>query len=562
MTAAPVWFGDSDRPLFGWFEVPDDGRARAGVVICPPLAVEYASSQPALQRLSARLVAEGLAVLRFDYDGTGDSSGADEDHCRVGSWTSSIRRAIECVVRSGCDRVALVGLRMGANLAVAELLAGGGVDAALLWDPCDSGRMFMRQQSMLRRTIERGEILDDGSVEGPGIVLMPETVAELNALVLSGEGAIADQVLVLSRSTRPLRKASRQQLDGPNVEWQEIEGQEWLVDVEPARAVVPAATLDLIVKWLVGVTDGTDVPITVPESCSGTVGHTDDGRAIVERPLWLGPHGLFGMETVPDGYRRGESPVALFVNAGVIDHVGPSRTWVTLARALARHGMRSVRFDLNGIGASPLRPGSEDPSMRTIEAHRDVADAQKAVSGHDPSDVVFVGLCSGGFHSSEAALSTGARGVVMINPSFRLPLGEASTDHDSPVAVGGLHPNQATRDWVTKVPGRAAMWGLVRRSPESLWVLINRLAIDHPPAETLARLAAAGVDVLVACDDYDAWVIQRGGRRALQRNGRRGRVRVEIIEGMDHTLFCREPRGPTVTLACDFITEKFAPATD
>ena len=38
----------------------------------------------------------------------------------------------------------------------------------------------------------------------------------------------------------------------------------------------------------------------------------------------------------------------------------------------------------------------------------------------DPSDVVLVGLCSGGYHCSEAALSTGAVGVVMINPSFRL----------------------------------------------------------------------------------------------------------------------------------------------
>ena len=58
VTTTPVWFGDPDRPLFGWFEDPSDGMARAGVVVCPPLAVEGTSSQPTLRFLSTRLAAE------------------------------------------------------------------------------------------------------------------------------------------------------------------------------------------------------------------------------------------------------------------------------------------------------------------------------------------------------------------------------------------------------------------------------------------------------------------------------------------------------------------------
>ena len=105
VTQTPIWFGDPDRPLFGWFEAPEDGKACAGVVICPPLAVEGTTSKPGLRHLSTRLAAEGFAVLRFDYTGTGDSSGDDRQPGLVADWLASIRSAIRCLESSGmCPR--------------------------------------------------------------------------------------------------------------------------------------------------------------------------------------------------------------------------------------------------------------------------------------------------------------------------------------------------------------------------------------------------------------------------------------------------------------------------
>ena len=47
-------------------------------------------------------------------------------------------------------------------------------------------------------------------------------------------------------------------------------------------------------------------------------------------------------------------PTIFFLNAGVIDHVGPAGLWVRLARQWAEAGFRAIRFDLSGNGDSPV----------------------------------------------------------------------------------------------------------------------------------------------------------------------------------------------------------------
>ena len=87
---------------------------------------------------------------------------------------------------------------------------------------------------------------------------------------------------------------------------------------------------------------------------------------------------------------------------------------------------------------------------------------------------------------------------------------------------------------------------------------MNRLAINHPPADTLKQMRETGADVFVACDDYDAWVLQRGARRDLRRSGHPGRVRIEVVDGMDHTLFFQQGREKTIQLVVDHIAAQFS----
>ena len=68
------WFGPDERPLAGWWSLPAS-PTRHGVVIAGPIGYEWWSTHRTLRTLAERLADRGHTVLRFDYDGLGDSTG-------------------------------------------------------------------------------------------------------------------------------------------------------------------------------------------------------------------------------------------------------------------------------------------------------------------------------------------------------------------------------------------------------------------------------------------------------------------------------------------------------
>ena len=113
----PHYFGSSDRQLLGIYHPPRGGARAHGVVLCPPAPQEYMRTHMVLRKLASTLAHDGFHVLRFDYYGTGDSSGGPRDGS-LGEWCQNIVTAAadlkEC---SGVTKVSLLGLRLGATLA-------------------------------------------------------------------------------------------------------------------------------------------------------------------------------------------------------------------------------------------------------------------------------------------------------------------------------------------------------------------------------------------------------------------------------------------------------------
>ena len=203
MTVSPLWFGPQDRPLFGWLHAPSDRRARAGVVLCPSFAREDHKAHNAFQILAERLVTQELAVLRFDYDGMGDSAGSNLDSGRVGAWLRSTSDAIALVRRFGVPRVSLVGMRIGATIAAHAAADDGDIDQLVLWDPCLSGRAFLREQQLLSvLKLAAPTKLPDGSVETPGLLYGPDVAQDLRRLRLDSLGRPAARRCAGSDQTR------------------------------------------------------------------------------------------------------------------------------------------------------------------------------------------------------------------------------------------------------------------------------------------------------------------------------------------------------------------------
>ena len=112
-----VWFGPEERPLYGWVSTPAGGLVRGGAILCPPMGEEGRSAHRTFRRLAETLADHGIVALRFDYDGTGDSAGLQDDPDRVASWLASVEAARQHLLDLGAPDVSAVGMRLGATLA-------------------------------------------------------------------------------------------------------------------------------------------------------------------------------------------------------------------------------------------------------------------------------------------------------------------------------------------------------------------------------------------------------------------------------------------------------------
>lgn len=147
----PFYFGDP--PLFGCLH--PGGHPRRGVVFCHPFGHEYITLHRAARLLAAQISRTGLPTLRFDYSGTGDSAGQLGD-ARLEHWVDEIGRATDVLrARTGVERVSLVGVRLGAALALLAAAERDDVESLALWDPVVWGRTYLRQQERDHRRMLR-----------------------------------------------------------------------------------------------------------------------------------------------------------------------------------------------------------------------------------------------------------------------------------------------------------------------------------------------------------------------------------------------------------------------
>jgi pimeloyl-ACP methyl ester carboxylesterase len=143
----PIRFGPNSRQLFGLFHPANEGRANgSAVLLCNPFGHEAMRVHRFYRLLAERLSRKGVAALRFDYHGTGDSPGED-DEGELHGWTQDILEAQRELMRlSGAHQLRCFGARLGARLALmAAPQAAGGVQKLVLWDAVFDGRRYLEE---------------------------------------------------------------------------------------------------------------------------------------------------------------------------------------------------------------------------------------------------------------------------------------------------------------------------------------------------------------------------------------------------------------------------------
>jgi pimeloyl-ACP methyl ester carboxylesterase len=258
---APFYFGEPDKELFGCLHVPEPGcRRDCGVVICQPFGHEYVNSHRALRQLASRLVDAGFPVLRFDYCGCGDSRG-EVTETNIAEWVFNVSQAVaEVQQRVEVSNICLVGLRLGASLAMLNARTHDCAASLVLWDPIIDGRSYLNelialQKEMLRfrpkpPRAEHGQypldifgfpMSDDlcRSIREIDLLRASQTVTEQVLLVQTESHEGSDELRMILRTMGALVR--HECFEGPKI---------WLPTVD-GSLLVPGRVLQSITSWLI-----------------------------------------------------------------------------------------------------------------------------------------------------------------------------------------------------------------------------------------------------------------------------------------------------------------------
>src|SRR5882724_6274115 len=95
VSAKPFYFVSRGQPLFAWLHTPGSEIVfNHGVILCSSLGHEQVHAYRGMRHLADALAGRGIAVLRFDWFGTGDSAGDDTSPDLVANWQANVRDAV------------------------------------------------------------------------------------------------------------------------------------------------------------------------------------------------------------------------------------------------------------------------------------------------------------------------------------------------------------------------------------------------------------------------------------------------------------------------------------
>lgn len=526
VTTDGTWFGPAERPLLGWLsharrDVIGSSPAAvpaSGIVILAPVGYAYWCSHRTLRAIAERLAARGHAVLRFDYDGTGDSAGDQWEQDRVPTWRANVRAAVEELRQRGCRQITLVGARLGATFA---LLDGPelGADRVVAWAPIGSGRRYVKELKLLSTPVPKADdpLEPAGTVVAAGTVFSAETLTALGALTLAELTDAAARTLVVDDPGGSAQAVvDRLASLGGEAEHVTLGGGELALETPPEFAAVPAEIVEAIIGWI-----GDAEPLADaqrPPRPGARIAWR--GGEVDEEIVRLEPHGHVGIATSPLEVDPARSTLVM-LNPGSETHVGPGRAWVEYARALALLGHRSVRVDLRGWGESPddgRAPGRPYDACGIDDAAEIVRSLR--ASGHER--VVLFGLCASAWILLRTVLDAQVTGAIALNPQMYWQQGD-------PVEI----------DWDLIRARRAAEIRRIEGGARwHAWSALDLVGSRPFAGRWLDELAETRIPIELLFAEGDDGIVFLRGRlsRRLSRVTRDGAIAVREIPDVDHPM--------------------------
>ena len=487
------FWNDATAPLFVSHHAPSAPARNVAWIMCQPLHVELIQSYRSMRRCAETLAAAGFHVLRLHYDGTGESiASSDDDSDRVPAWLASVRHAITAArAIAGVDAVGLLGVRMGAGLALSTATEVD-VEQLVLWEPI-AGNMYAREMEILGTP---GLDATMGVMAG-GFRLAPDTLAALRALPALEKMVPRGKpdVLLVHRDDRKAPPRLREHLQqlGCDATAVQLPGHKEMM-IMPQKSLVPEAVLAGIRDWALARSHSSSQPAREPDEGKPNRGAGVDAATVHDGLRWrtlrfgANEH-LLGVLTEPEHGAAPGLPAVLLLTGGVTPRTAGNGSYVALARRLAKRGHAVLRMDVSGIGESDVLAGMKhDPLDPFPTSIVDDARAGLARLAGERTPVWVVGLCSGAYAAFQSMLlDPRVVGAIIINPVL-FHMSAASTER--------AEPGPATQGSTVRQLQQMDRYWKVMRDPASWKKLLSGKADVRHIASVVGSRAASRLSAM------------------------------------------------------------------
>lgn len=162
------------------------GHPAWGLLFCDPFAEEKKCAHRVLVEAARAFCAADFGVMRFDYRGTGDSPG-EFSEATPELWVQDILAAAQFMRdQLRVPTLGLLGLRLGASLALQAATASDAIDYLVLWEPVIDGKQYLNQN--LRRSMIKSMLTDEDKFDAAHVrEAHGQDVFDFDGYAISGE---------------------------------------------------------------------------------------------------------------------------------------------------------------------------------------------------------------------------------------------------------------------------------------------------------------------------------------------------------------------------------------
>jgi len=255
----PVYFGE-DSELYGCYHFPYDSTDTPATLICQSTGYEYERCHRAMRQLAVQLSRKGMVALRFDYFGTGNSAGDSED-VSLQRMREDIQQAIiSCRKRTGANKLALVGLRLGARMAAQVAGSSTEIDSLVLYAPVFNSKELVNEWRHQQRVFNSKHSHSKVQSSQEEVLGFPVTTTFQQELIedrtIEANNTSVKRVLILVdeselEAAELMSCVDTFQSNGADVTVESVESIA-IWKREPMEAIVPIRIIRRIARWIIG----------------------------------------------------------------------------------------------------------------------------------------------------------------------------------------------------------------------------------------------------------------------------------------------------------------------